>query len=95
MACFRLGRFRDRSQENLSIRASALNLVVTAIIHWNTIYTGRVVDALQNAGQTGPEHMLSSLSPLTWEHVNLTGDYLWEDKPAVDETGFRPLSFTV
>ncbi|MBG0512051.1 Tn3 family transposase [Agrobacterium sp. MOPV5] len=91
----RLGRFRDRSQENLSIRASALNLVVTAIIHWNTIYTGRVVDALQNAGQTVPEHMLSSLSPLTWEHVNLTGDYLWEDKPAVDETGFRPLSFTV
>ncbi|HDF2330360.1 TPA: Tn3 family transposase [Morganella morganii] len=89
----RLGRFRDRSQENLSIRASALNLVVTAIIHWNTIYTGRVVDALQNAGQTVPEHMLSSLSPLTWEHVS--GDYLWEDKPAVDETGFRPLSFTV
>nr|WP_327785667.1 Tn3 family transposase [Agrobacterium vitis] len=34
----RFGRFRDRSQENLSIRASALNLVVTAIIHWNTIY---------------------------------------------------------
>lgn len=32
----RLGRFRDRGQENLLIRASALNLVVTAIIHWNT-----------------------------------------------------------
>lgn len=29
----RLGRFRDRSQENLSIRASVLNLVVTAIIY--------------------------------------------------------------
>jgi len=91
----RLGRFRDRSQENLSIRASALNLVVTAIIHWNTIYTGRVVDALRNAGQAVPEHLLSSLSPLTWEHVNLTGDYLWEDKPAVDENGFRPITFTV
>jgi TnpA family transposase len=91
----RLGRFRDRSQENLSIRASALNLVVTAIIHWNTIYTGRVVDALRNAGQAVPEHLLSSLSPLSWEHVNLTGDYLWEDKPAVDEDGFRSLSFAL
>jgi hypothetical protein len=47
----RLGRFRDRSQKNLSIRASALNLIVTAILHWNTIYTGRVVEVLRNSGQ--------------------------------------------
>lgn len=56
----RLGRFRDRSQENLSIRASALNLVVTAIIYWNTIYTGRVVDAMRNAGLAVPAHLLAS-----------------------------------
>ncbi|MCZ7890029.1 Tn3 family transposase, partial [Agrobacterium salinitolerans] len=65
------------------------------IIHWNTIYTGRVVDALHTGGQHVPDHLLSSLSPLTWEHVNLTGDYIWEDKPALDETGFRPLPFSV
>lgn len=91
----RLGRFRDRSQENLSIRASALNLVVTAIIHWNTIYTGRVVDALRNAAHAVSDHLLSGLSPLRWEHVNLTGDYLWEDKPAVDENGFRAIPFAL
>lgn len=65
------------------------------IIHWNTIYTGRIVNALRNAGEVVPEHLLSSLSPLSWEHVNLTGDYLWEDKPAVDEHGFRPISFAL
>lgn len=59
----RLGRFRDRSQENLSIRASALNLVVTAIIHWNTIYTGRAVDVLRDAGQIIPEHLLGACEP--------------------------------
>lgn len=59
----RLGRFRNRSQENLLIRASALNLVVTAI--WNTIYTGRVVDALHAGGQHVSDHLLSSLSPMT------------------------------
>lgn len=90
----RLGRFHDRSQENLSIRASALNLVATTIIHWNTIYTGRVVDALREAGQAIPDHLLSSLSPLTWEHVNLTGDYFWEEKPTLDENGFRAIPFT-
>nr|WP_200997322.1 hypothetical protein [Rhizobium rhizogenes]QCL10524.1 hypothetical protein pC6.5c_631 [Rhizobium rhizogenes] len=26
---------------------------------------------------------------------NLTGDYLWEDKPAVDENGFRAVKFAV
>jgi hypothetical protein len=48
----RLGRFRDRSHENLSIRASALNLVVTAIIYWNTLYMGRIVGAMRAAGNT-------------------------------------------
>lgn len=91
----RLGRFRDRSQENLSIRASALNLVVTAIIHWNTVYIGRIVDALREAGHVIPTHLLSSLSPLPWEHVNLTGDYLWEDKPTLDENGFRTVPFAL
>lgn len=90
----RLGRFRDRSQENLSIRASALNLVVTSIIVWNTVYTGRVVDALRQTGEDIPDRLLASLSPLTWEHVNLTGDYVWEEEPRVDQSGFRSLALT-
>lgn len=60
----RLGRFRDRSQDSLAIRASALNLVVSAIIHRNTIYTGRVVDALRARGAILPNHLFASLSPL-------------------------------
>jgi hypothetical protein len=33
------------------------------------------------------------LSPLGWEHVNLTGDYVWATAGEVPETrdGFRPL----
>ncbi|MBB2750339.1 UNVERIFIED_ORG: TnpA family transposase [Rhizobium aethiopicum] len=45
-----------------------LNMVVSAIIHWNAIYTGRVVDVLRDAGYAVPEHLLSSLSSLSWEH---------------------------
>ena len=91
----RLGRFRDRSHENLSIRASALNLVVTAIIYWNTLYMGRIVDAMRAAGNTVLDHLFSSLSPLGWEHINLTGDYLWEATPLLDVDGFRPISFSL
>jgi hypothetical protein len=24
-----------------------------------------------------PDHLLAHLSPLGWEHINLTGDYIW------------------
>lgn len=69
--------------------------MVTAIIRWNTIYTGRVVDTLRGAGQAVPQHLLTSLPPLTWQHVNLTGDHLWEGKLAIDENGFRAIRFTL
>jgi len=40
--CFhRLGRVRDRTRETQQHRASGPNLVVDAIILWNTVYLGR------------------------------------------------------
>jgi hypothetical protein len=37
--------------------------------------------------------LLAHLSPLGWEHVNLTGDYIWSaEQPATENRdGFRPL----
>ena len=34
---------------------------------------------------------LAHLSPLGWEHINLTGDYHWETAPALGPDQFRPL----
>lgn len=36
------------------------------------------VDALKRKGLKINEQLLSQLSPLGWEHINLTGDYIWE-----------------
>ena len=38
------GEVRDRSFDSQAFRASGLNLVVSAIVHWNTVYFARVVD---------------------------------------------------
>jgi TnpA family transposase len=46
--------------------------VVKAIIYWNTLYMGRIVDTMRAAGNTVLDHLLASLSPLGWEHINLT-----------------------
>ena len=71
----RLGEIRDRTFENQQHRASGLNLVVAAITLWNTRYLNRAVAALREVEDV-PDHLLAHLSPLGWEHINLTGDYV-------------------
>lgn len=88
----RLGEIRDRTYENQQHRASGLNLLVSAIILWNTRYLNRAINALRAVEQV-PEQLLAHLSPLGWEHVNLTGDYVWAtaEQATGNPDGFRPL----
>ncbi len=87
----RLGELRDRSFENQRYRASGLNLVVAAIILWNTVYLDRAIQALRATGQDIDAKLLPHLSPLGWEHINLTGDYGWHQNKLVAQGKFRPL----
>ena len=87
----RLGEIRDRSFEQQRYRASGLNLVTAAIVLWNTVYLERATNALRGHGQTVDEAMLQYLSPLGWEHINLTGDYLWQSSAKIGAGKFRPL----
>ena len=72
----RLGEFRNLTYENRQHRASGLTLFVTAIVLWNTRHLERAVAALRQTEDV-PDQLLAHLSPLGWEHVNLTGDYIW------------------
>jgi len=87
----RLGELRDRSFENQRYRASGLNLVVAAIVLWNTVYLERAVQTLRDYGKDIDEKLLPHLSPLGWEHINLTGDYIWQQSKHVEQGKFRPL----
>ena len=87
----RLGEIRDRSYKNQSHRASGLNLLVAAIILWNTVYLQRAVDHLHSQGYEPTPSDLAHLSPLGWEHINLTGDYHWETALSFGPDQFRPL----
>ena len=88
----RLGEIRDRTYENQQHRASGLNLLVTAIILWNTRYLERAVADLRQ-GEDVPDQLFAHLSALGWEHVNLTGDYVWGTPHSMSENpgGLRPL----
>ena len=87
----RLGEIRDRGFEQQRYRASGLNLVTAAIVLWNTVYLERVVNALRGHDPGIDDTLLQYLSPLGWEHINLTGDYLWKSSAKVDAGKFKSL----
>lgn len=86
----RLGDVRDGSFENQHHRASGLNLLVAAITLWNTVYLERAVTVLTKP-QTVDKALLQHVSPLGWEQLGLTGDYLWRMDKRVLEWHFRSL----
>ena len=87
------GEIRDRPFESQAFRASGLNLVVSAIAHWNTVYIERAVTHLRNMRREIPDHLLRHISPLSWEHINLTGIYTWDSQHLPE--GFRSLRLPV
>jgi TnpA family transposase len=87
----RLGEMRDRGFENQNHRASGLNLVVAAIILWNTVYLQRALEMLRKKDEPIRDDLIRHLSPLGWEHINLTGDYVWSLNKHVVQGRLRPL----
>jgi TnpA family transposase len=90
----RLGEIRDRSFEQQRYRASGLNLVTAAIVLWNTVYLEKAVEKLRELDKPVDDALLQYLSPLGWEHINLTGDYIWRQNRKIEEGQFRPLRTT-
>lgn len=87
----RLGEVRERSFENQRYKASGLNLVTAAIVLWNTVYIEKAVEHLKEQGEKIDDELLQHLSPLGWEHIHLTGDYVWEDRTKLKKGEFRAL----
>jgi len=85
----RQGRFHDRGYEAQLNRASALSLVINAIVVWNTRYFERAQEELAHEGILIPEHIWQRLSPLQWAHIHLNGSYHFTDVVLTED--FRPL----
>ena len=65
------GRFIHREYEAQVHRATALSLLINAIIVWNTRYleaAGALIGAI-------PDDIWTHISPISWEHVLINGNY--------------------
>ena len=85
------GRVHDRSHEAQQKRVMALNLVIAAIVYWNTAYIEKAATHLRRERRLPDPTLLRHVSPLGWEHIVLTGDYDW-NSGAAERTNARPLN---
>ncbi|MGQ2953051.1 MAG: Tn3 family transposase, partial [Agrobacterium sp.] len=84
----RLGELRDRTFESQFHRASGLNLLINAIVYWNTLYLEPAFAELNRDGIPTPLDIIKHITPLGWQHISLTGGYIWTPTDGVD---LRPL----
>lgn len=87
----RHGAVLDRTYEDQRLRASGLNLLVALIILWNTVHLGDAVEQLKQQGYEITDEQLRHLSPLGWDHIQLTGDYRWNMQLVTTLEQRRPL----
>lgn len=85
------GRIHDRSHDAQQRRVMALNLVIAAIVYWNTCYMDKAANYLRRQGRLPDPNLLRYVSPLGWYHIGLTGDYNWHSG-AAERMNTRPLN---
>jgi len=83
------GHVRQRTPEQQSEQALCLWIVVNAIIVWNTVYTQRVLDELQAAGELITTSEIKHISALAHQHIHLYGHYPFDLATRPDD--HRPL----
>jgi Tn3 transposase DDE domain len=49
------------------------------------------INSLKQSGKRFDNHLLKHVSPLGWEHINLTGDYIWRANNQPVHGKLRPL----
>jgi TnpA family transposase len=86
-----LGELRDRAFEDQFHRASCLHLLMAAVAAWNTVYLTAAIATLRERGENIPETTVAHIAPLGWEHVNLTGNYLFVPQAERSLDNLRPL----
>jgi hypothetical protein len=65
--------------------------LIAAIILWNTRYLEQAFVQLERQGVNVSPTIVTHVAPLGWEHIGLTGDYVWSDGEQPPKDVFRPL----
>jgi TnpA family transposase len=85
------GKIRTHLEEEQINEASCLNLVVNAIILWNTVYMQAIIEQLRKEGYQVSDNDLRHLGPARHGHINPYGHYTFNVQQELQRKGLRPL----
>ena len=85
------GILKRKTREGLQHQVGCLNLLTNAIIVWNSVYMGEVLNQLEQEGQEVNPEDLQHVWPLRSEHINVYGKYEFNLEAAQLRAGLRPL----
>jgi len=82
---------RRGQPEDQANQASCLNLVTNAVIAWNTVYMGAVINRLKAKGERIAPEDLVHLSPARYDHINPYGHYQFRVDRWAGQKPLRPI----
>ncbi len=53
------------------------------MVWWNSTYMADAVAHLRATGESVPDDLLAHTSPVGWEHIAFSGDFLWDRASAI------------
>lgn len=88
------GEIRKRYREGQEDQLGALGLVTNAVVLWNTIYMQKALDHLREQNfEINPEDE-ARLSPLSYGHINVLGNYSFKLEDKVGNGILRSLNLS-
>ena len=73
------GEFTTGDYEEIMNKASCLSLVSNAVLYWNTMKIGSIVENLRKQGEIIEDKTLSHISLLPYKHILPNGTYFIDD----------------
>jgi TnpA family transposase len=90
----RRGQFWERELQEQLQKASCLNILVNAIVIWNTKYLTKAWKAYKENHPDADEDLLKHISPLNWEHINFLGMYFFDKDVEFEDDNLRKLNIS-
>ena len=87
----RRGQVWKKYREGQEDQLGALGLIVNMIVLWNTLYTQKAVDHLRAKGMDIRDEDVLRLTPLSFDHIRLTGRYDFTLTAQPEAGGLRSL----
>ncbi len=86
------GQFWEHELQKQLQKSSCLNIILNAIVIWNTIYLKKAWEYYKKNNPNADEKLLTNISPLNWEHINFLGEYTLELEVFFEEDNLRKLN---